>query len=489
MFAQDSGALIRPPVCAGTWYPGDRAALEKEIDSLLAKAAPPKIAGKPIAVIAPHAGSRYSAPVAATGYRYLRGQSYKRVIVMAFMFSFTFVAYLLSAAFQRVISKPISSLAQTMKVVSTGQDYSVRVRKHGNDELGVLIDGFNEMLEQIQARDERLERYREELEDRVAQRTSELSNTNHELEMTVERLNQAKEAAEAASRAKSQFLANMSHEIRTPMNGVLGMAEILLGTGLSEKQRNIAETVRHSGENLMKVLKDILDFSKIEAGKLELECVDFDLRDTVEGTVQLFGEQAQKKGVELICEIRGNGPIPLHGDPGRLQQILSNLIGNALKFTDRGEVVVRGGITGETADSATVGFTVSDTGIGISHRIQKHIFDSFTQADGTMTRKYGGTGLGLAICKQLCGIMGGEISVESEPDRGSTFRFSLVFEKQTTELECSAAFESGLKGARVLIVDDSATNRQILHHQIVSWGMGNGCAEDGYQALEMLYSA
>jgi PAS domain S-box-containing protein len=299
-------------------------------------------------------------------------------------------------------------------------------------------------------------------------------------------LRKSKEAAEAASRAKSQFLANMSHEIRTPMNGVLGMTELLLSSGLSERQLELARTVRTSGEALLSVLNDILDISKIEAGRLELEDIDFNLWETIEGSIDLFARQAHKKGLELVCDIDGEVPVFLKGDPVRIRQILMNLVGNAVKFTETGQVVVRVFSMDGDNESSDISFEVQDTGIGIRSEVQQEIFDAFSQADGSVTRKHGGTGLGLSICRQLCEMMGGSIEVQSAPGKGSTFRFNVRLGHGAYVIPKERLPAGTLRGLRVLIVDDNETNRLILKDQAEMWGMTPVCAEDGARALEML---
>ncbi len=345
----------------------------------------------------------------------------------------------------RVLVKPISNLTGTARLVSSTRTYSIRAPAGPDDEIGELIEAFNEMLGEIETREQQLGRHRDHLEEVVSERTAELQT--------------AKEKAEEGARLKSEFLANMSHEIRTPMNGIIGMMELALSIAFDQEQREYLSAVKISADSLLVVINDILDFSKIEAGRMELEQAEVDVRALVADALKTVALRADEKNLELMADVQSQVPAVVIGDPSRLRQVLLNLLGNAIKFTSQGEVSVEVSVPDAESRPSRLLFTVVDTGIGVPAAKLASIFRPFEQADGSTTRRFGGTGLGLSISTKLVQLMDGEIGVESEPGKGSRFWFNLPADV----LEPAKAPPARLlEGARVLIADDRAKLRTVL---------------------------
>ncbi len=396
-----------------------------------------------------------------------------------------FVAIVMTTLMMRRTTMPIRQLVLATHEISAG-NLDTRVAIKTRDEVAELATSFNTMTDRLAEYRDEVEKAKSLLEAKVIERTLDLQKAT-------DKAIEAARRAEEANRAKSDFLATMSHEIRTPMNGILGMVELLLTSGLDTRQQRSAELVQRSASVLLTIINDILDFSKIGAGKLQLECVDFDLRHLLDGVLELLDNRADEKGLDLTSRVRDDVPIYVKSDPTRLSQIVTNLVANAIKFTESGSVKVKARIDstsqGKDGEECVLRFSVADTGIGISEEARRILFEPFSQADGSFKRKYGGTGLGLAIASQLAEAMGGEIGVESEVGVGSTFWFTIRMLVGDASRAVGESDRQHLNGLHVMVVGGTPMARKVFNHQLKMWGAHSEGTANAAGALELLMNA
>jgi len=417
-----------------------------------------------------------------------RNASYLLMVAGAFLTAMV-IALLLSGFLQHAVTRPILHLAETARSVARERNYSLRASKSGEDELGGLIDRFNEMLAEIQKRDEALRQAHDKLEQRVEERTAELNGANQHMKRLLKKyqdtqaeLEAATKQALAASEAKSNFLASMSHEIRTPINGLLGFAKLLLDMPLSRTQREYVEIINTSGQALLSVINDILDFSKLEAGKLAVSIEPFELRKVVCDVADLLGARAAEKGVTLAVSCPDSLATMAVGDSGRVRQVLLNLAGNAIKFTEKGHVLIE---VRSEPEAGLLRCRIKDTGVGIAPEAQARLFQKFVQADDSTTRRFGGTGLGLAISKSLVEMMRGEIGLESEPGKGSVFWFTIPLAGEALQ-NASCPAPTLAPGTRLLIIEPAEINRRVLAEQLGVWAVPHQIVSSTDEAVPVL---